>query len=42
MVWDIRKRVMGGQKAAMDSTAIMNPKTKKLAVSKAEIKSVSL
>ena len=42
MVWEIRKRVMGGKKAVMESTAIVNPKTNRLAVNKEEVKSASL
>jgi hypothetical protein len=41
-VWEIKKRVMGGKRAAIDSTAVINPKTGKLVVSRKEIKEVSL
>ena len=41
-IWDIRKRIIGGRKATLQATAIMNPKNGKLAVSKDQIKSVTL
>ena len=41
-VWEIKKTIVGGKKAIQENTAILNPKTGKLAVSKKEIKEVSL
>ena len=41
-IWEIRKRVVGGKKAMMEATAIINPKTGKLAVTKADIKEVTI
>ena len=41
-VWEIKKRILGGKKGAMEATAIINPETGKLAVSKREIKQASL
>ena len=41
-VWEIKKTIIGGKKAAQEATAILNPTTCKLAVSKKEIKEVSL
>ena len=41
-VWEIKKRILGGKKGAMESTAIINPDTGKLALSKTEIKQASL
>ena len=41
-VWEIKKKVIGGKKAPIEATAIINPKTGKLAVTKSEIKKVSL
>ena len=41
-VWEIKKTIIGGKKAAQEATAILNPTTGKLAVSKKEIKEVSL
>ena len=41
-IWEIRKRIIGGKKATLEATAIMNPDTNKLVVSKHEIKRVTL
>jgi hypothetical protein len=41
-VWEIKKVILGGKKATQEKSAIVNPKTGKLAVSKTEIKKVSL
>ena len=41
-VWEIKKRIMGGKKGAMEATAIINPTTNKLAVSRNEIKQATL
>ena len=41
-IWDIKKRIVGGKKATIEATAIMNPKTNKLVVSKEQIKAVTL
>ena len=41
-VWEIKKLIIGGKRAAQETTAIVNPKTGKLAVSKKEIRQVSL
>ena len=41
-VWEIKKKVIGGKKTQIEATAIINPTTGKLAVSKSEIKKVSL
>ena len=37
-----KKRVMGGKKSTIDSTAVINPKTGKLMVSRKDIKEVTL
>lgn len=41
-IYELRKRVNGVKKQSMMPTAILNPKTKKLSVSKEEIKQVIL
>ena len=41
-IWEVKKRIIGGKIAKNQPTAIINPRTGKLAVSKDEIKSVSL
>ena len=38
----IKKKVLGGKKTDIEATAIINPKTGNLALSKGEIKKVSL
>ena len=38
----IKKKVLGGKKTDVEATAIINPKTGNLALSKSEIKKVSL
>ena len=42
MIWELKKRVIGGKKAVMETNAILNPATGSLAISKAEIKEVSV
>ena len=42
MIWEIRKRVMGEKKTKPEATAIINPKTNKLVVTKSEVKAVTL
>ena len=41
-VWEIKKKVLGGKKTDVEATAIINPKTGNLALSKGEIKKVPL
>ena len=41
-VWEIKKRIVGGKKASLEATAIVNPHTGKLAFSKHQIKTVTL
>ena len=41
-VWEIKKKVIGGKKAAIEATTIINPKSGKLALTKNEIKKVTL
>ena len=41
-IWEIRKRIICGKKAILEATAITNPETNKLVVSKHEIKMVTL
>ena len=41
-IWDIKKNIIGGKKTPNQATAIVNPITKKLVVSKAEIKEITL
>ena len=42
MIWEIKKRIIGGKKASLETTSILNPETNKLAVSKNEIQRVTL
>ena len=35
-IWEVKKRIIGGKKANMQPTAIINPRTGKLSVSKEE------
>lgn len=42
MIWDIRKKVLGDKKFENQSMAIINPRTGKLALTKKEIKQVTL
>ena len=39
-IWDVRKKVLGKRKSETQATAIINPQTTNLVVSKAEIKEV--
>ena len=41
-IWEIRKRIIGGGKACIINTAIVNPDNGKLAVTKEQIKNVTL
>jgi hypothetical protein len=41
-IWDKRKKVLGGEKACMDSTAILHPTSGELVVSRNLIREVSL
>ena len=41
-IWEIKKRIVGGKKANIEATAIVNPKDGKLAVTKKQIKAVTL
>ena len=41
-VWEIRRRIVGGKKANIEATAITNPDSGKLVVSKDNIKKVTL
>ena len=41
-VWEMKKRIIGGKKAAMEATAVINPETGKLAVTKNEVIKVTL
>ena len=41
-VWELKRVIIGGKKGTQENTAIVNPKTNKLAVTKKEIKQVSL
>ena len=41
-IWDIRKKVLGGKKAKSEATAVVDPETNKLVVSKKEIQRVTL
>jgi hypothetical protein len=41
-VWEVRKRVIGAKKMAVEATAIINPKTNNLVVKRSQIKKVSL
>ena len=42
MIWKIRKKVIGAKKGEMEATAIVNPATNKLVVSRSEVKEVTL
>ena len=41
-IWELRKRIMGGKKATMEPTSIINPDNGKAAVTRREIKEVTL
>ena len=41
-IWELKKKIVGGKKAKNQATAIVDPKTGKLVVSKHEIKEVTL
>jgi hypothetical protein len=41
-IWEIRKQVVGGKKASLESTAIVDPVSGKLVVSRTRIREVSL
>ena len=41
-IWEAKKRIVGGKKGAIQATAIVNPETGKLAVSKEEILKTTL
>ena len=41
-IWEIRKQVLGGKKACLESSAIVHPNTGKLVASRTGIKEVSL
>ena len=41
-IWEIRKKVIGGKKNETEASAVVNPKTGKLAITKDEIMKVSL
>ena len=41
-IWELRKRIVGNKKDTMQATAIVNPNTKKIEVTKCKIKSISL
>ena len=41
-IWEVRKKVIGGKKALMEATAVINPVTNELVVSRKEIKQVTL
>ena len=41
-IWEIRKKIIGGKKGNKESSAILDPKTKQLVVSKKQIKEVVL
>ena len=41
-IWEMRKRIVGSKKDTMQATAIINPQTKKIEVSRNKIKSISL
>ena len=41
-IWEVRKRIIGGKRAAMVATAIVNPSNGKVVVSRTEIKEVTL
>ena len=41
-IWEIRKRIIVGKKATLEATAVVDPKNGKLAVSKHQIRTVTL
>ena len=41
-VWEMKKRIIGGNKSCMEATAMINPATGKLAVTKEEVIKVSI
>ena len=41
-VWELKKKIMGGKKSTQQATAVVDPSTGKLAVSKQQIKEVTL
>ena len=41
-IWKIRKRIIGGEKATLEATTVVDPKNGKLAVSKHQIRTVTL
>ena len=41
-IWNIRRKVFGGEKGGKEATAIINPETNKVATTKKEIKDVTL
>ena len=41
-IWELKKKIIGGKKALIENTAIIDPKTGKLAASKEQIKKVTL
>ena len=41
-VWEIKKKIVNGKKRAIEATAIVNPQTKQLVVSRKDIKIVTL
>ena len=41
-VWEMKKKILGGKKAVMEATAVVNPYTGRLAVSKEETVRVTL
>ena len=36
-IWEVKKRIIAGKKANMQATAMINPETQRLAVTKKEI-----
>ena len=41
-IWEVKKRIIGGKKGNMQATAIINPETGRLAVTKKEILQATL
>ena len=41
-IWEMKKKIVGGKKASMETTAIVDPENNKLVVSKKQIISVTL
>ena len=41
-VWEIKKKIIGGKKAVMEATAVVNPESGRLAVSKEEVLKITL